>query len=502
MKLEDIRDRCTTHDEAIVVEITSTGARREITHSALGRLAEERARGLVASGVRPGHVIGIRAKNSFDWIAWDLAAMLSGAVLQAFPDETADGGPARVIEQHELALLVTDTAPVPPLPSVVAAEAMPDHAVVAPTARQHVLDDQHSLVYSSGTSGALKGLRISRKGTEHVITRFIESFGATPSDRHLIFLPLWNYQQRLSVYCCLWLGADLVLAPYQRVFSAAQTERPTFLIAPPVFYDTVIQLHAKSRGETSLNEFLGGRIRFLITGMAPIRRRTLDAFWAADVRLLEAYGMTESGMIAWNTPDAFRVGTVGKLIDPDAIRFASDGEVLIRRPAPLSIGYFEADADTARETFRPDGTIASGDYGRLDEDGFLTLLGRKNDVIVLGSGRKVNPAEIEALFRGVSGVTELVVVPAPRSGLGAIITPADSASRDSIARQVAEVNQTLEAHHRITATLFITEPLQTDRRFMTGNMKLSRSAAAAYFAENATVGQQATSVPVSDRSGQ
>ncbi|MFD9903056.1 AMP-binding protein [Streptomyces sp. NPDC059063] len=490
MNLADLLDRSSRHTTAHVVEIDVAGKRRELTHSELTDLARTRAEQLKAAGVRPGHLIGIRAANSLDWIAWDLAALAAGARLKAFADSTEIPDPDGFVAEHGLALLIAD-GPVPATPVVVRPDGTPGTDVVPPTATTVDADDLHSLVYSSGTSGRLKGLEISVKGTEYVINRFVDAFSVTGRDRHLIFLPFANYQQRLSVYLCLWLGADLVLAPYQRVFQAVRKESPTFLIGPPVFYDTVVQLHAKSGGDASLGDFLGGRVRFLITGMAPIRRETLDAFWQRDVPLLEAYGLTETGMVAWNTPDEHRVGTVGRLIDPDAVTFLDDGEVLINRPAPLGRGYFDTDGDpSAAEIFKPDGTILTGDYGRLDADGFLTLIGRKKDVIALGSGRKVHPAEIEAAFAGIDGVSEIVVVPTPQSNrLGALVTPtdpADPALRARIERRIEETNATLDAHERVLSVVFSTTPLRSDPAFMTANMKLSRGLAATHFAAAVT----------------
>ncbi|XTZ16598.1 AMP-binding protein [Micromonospora echinospora] len=470
MNLADLTARYRDRRTARIVEIDAAGQRREVTHAELAEAVDERVDRLRAAGVGPGDVVGIRAGNSIDWVVWDLAVLARGAVLQAFGDETTvDAGFA---DRHGLALLV-------------------DGDRAHPTGRRphpvgEIPPDLHSLVYSSGTSGTLKGLRISRAGTEYVINRFVDAFGITAADRHLIFLPLANYQQRLSVYCCLWVGADLVLAPYQRVFAAIRQERPTFVIAPPVFYDAARQLHARGAAGTPLPEFLGGRMRFMITGMAPISRATLDAFWAGGVPLLEAYGMTESGMIAWNTADAHRVGTVGRLIDPDAVEFRPDGELLIRRPAPLSLGYFDVPADVAGETFRPDGTIVTGDYGRLDADGFLTLVGRKKDVITLGNGRKVHPAEIEAHFTGVPGVADLIVVPTRSHRLGAIVTPsADTPEQRRAVRDgVERVNAGLASHERLAAVVFSATPLRGDPRFLTANLKLSRTAAADWFADH------------------
>ncbi|MEU8953451.1 AMP-binding protein [Streptomyces sp. NPDC048518] len=486
MNIAELGDRYRKHTDAQLTEIDISGGRRVVTYSRLHELAAERAEQLAAAGVRPGQLIGIRAPGSIDWITWDLATLMHGAVLKAFPEDTEVSDPAEFVARHELALLIAEGLD-SDCPAVIAPGGRPGPGVVPATAGRVDREQVHSLVYSSGTSGKLKGLNISAKGTEYVINRFIEAFHLTPDDRHLIFLPLSNYQQRLSLYCCLWLGADLTLAPYQRVFQAVRSERPTFLIGPPVFYDTVLQLHRKSPDAGTLGDFLGGAIRFLITGMAPIRRETLDAFWDRDVKLLEAYGLTETGMVAWNTEDRHRLGSVGRLLDPSHVRFLDDGEVILDRPAPLSSGYFEAPDEGADETFRSDGTIATGDYGALDADGFLTLLGRKKDVIALGNGRKVHPAQIEEAFASVDGIAEIIVVPTPESGrLGAVVTTTDPADHDlpaTVRTRIDEVNRRLDPHQRIVSVIFSDRQLRSDARFMTGNLKLSRASVARHFAD-------------------
>ncbi|MFF9690818.1 AMP-binding protein [Streptomyces sp. NPDC014623] len=486
MTLHDLTNRYGGHTGARVVEIDVSGGRREMTQSELHALATDRAGQLAAAGIRRGHLVGIKAGNSIDWLAWDLAALATGALLKAFPDSTEVADPAEFAARHGLALLIADDSVPLTAPTVIRPDGVPGENVVPPSAEVYDREDVHSLVYSSGTSGRLKGLQISASGTDYVINRFIDSFRLTAEDRHLIFLPLSNYQQRLSVYCCLWLGADLVLAPYQRVFQALRKEQPTFLIGPPVFYDTALQLSASSSADTTLGDFLGGRIRFLITGMAPIRRETLEGYWKQDVRLLEAYGLTETGMVAWNTQDACRLGSVGKLIDPDAVIFLDDGEVVIKRPAPLSRGYFDTGDGSPEDCFRPDGSILTGDYGRLDEDGYLSLIGRKKDVIVLGSGRKVHPAEIESAFVSVEGLSEIIVVPTSQSArLGAIITPTDpedAALRTQLRKRIEEVNASLPAHERVMSVVFSERPLRSDPAFLTGNLKLSRVRAAEHFA--------------------
>jgi long-subunit acyl-CoA synthetase (AMP-forming) len=498
MNFDALADRYRGNTASTIVEYDVANRRRELTYADLAALVDARADELRRCGIGTGHVIGIQARNRIEWVVWDLAAIAVGAILQAYPDDPAVPDIADTVARAGLALFVTDREEGTDLPYVVGVadpirdQRPPDTAVVLDIA------GLHSRVYSSGTTGQLKGLDISRAGTAYVIGRFLDCFPVTGADKHLIFLPLANYQQRLSVYACLWTGAGLVLAPYQRVFAAVKAESPTFLIAPPVFYDATLMLYGKTAAGQTLAEFLGGHLRFAITGMAPIRRSTQDAFWAGGVRLLEAYGMTECGMIAWNTEDAYRLGRVGRLIDPESVIFTDDGELLIRRAAPLSLGYFEADADTASDTFRADGTIATGDYGVLDDDGFLTLRGRKKDLIALGSGRKVHPAELEARFAGIDGVTELVIVPTPQSArLGAIVTAAADADRAAIRAAVERVNETLEPYQRVASVVFSPAPLHGDPRFMTANLKLSRAAAAACFAELATAAAEPVAAEVS-----
>ena len=306
---------------------------------------------VAADDVKPAleHIGESHAQHACHPPATGHAALATGARLKAFGDTTEIDDPRAFIAEHRLALLIADE-PVPAdTPAVVRPGGAPAPGAAAPDAVVIDVDDIHSLVYSSGTSGRLKGVEISAKGTEYVINRFIDAFGMTGRDRHLIFLPLANNQQRLSVYLCLWLGADLVLAPYQRVFQAVRKEGPTFLIGPPVFYDTALQLYTKSGGDASLGDFLGGRIRFMITGMAPIRRETLDGYWSRDVPLLEAYGLTETGMVAWNTPDRHRVGTVGQLMDPESVTFLDDGEVII---LPAATRYEQEGGGTETTTER------------------------------------------------------------------------------------------------------------------------------------------------------
>lgn len=474
MKLNELIERCSHHPGSTLTEVGTKDRRDELTFPALADAALVLSGRLAEAGLEPGHVVGVQAANGLDWVIWDLALINLGAVIQAFPDEA----PVDQMPTPGLALLVGggQGADVP-------VSAARDESVVLPKPRAGAGFEReaHSLVFSSGTTGRLKGLRISAAGAEGVIDSFIEDFHVTDQDRHLIFLPLWNFQQRLSIYACLWTGAGIVLTPYQRVFRTMAEESPTFVIAPPVFYDTVLHLEREHAEDGRLAAFLGGRIRFLITGMAPIRRGTMDAYWTAGVRLLEAYGMTETGMIAWNTEDANRPGTVGRLIHPEGVRFAPDHELIVTHLPTLSLGYFDSDVAEAANTFVGDGHVATGDVGVLDEDGFLRLQGRKKDLIALANGIKIQPLEIEDELFTIPGVEDVVVIANRHStGLAAVVTAAADTQED-IRKAIEKRNPSVESSRRTTRVLFTTERLRGEPRFMTKNMKLSRTAVAEEF---------------------
>lgn len=476
MKLNQLIERCAQHPASRLTEVGFSDRRDQLPYPELGTAAIALSGRLANAGLQAGHVVGIQAANGLDWVIWDLALINIGAVIQAFPDEA----PVEQMPTPGLAMLVGDSpgADVP-------VSAARDRGIEFPAPRADAGEHEaHSLVFSSGTTGRLKGLRISGAGAEGVIDSFIRDFHLSGKDRHLIFLPLWNFQQRLAIYACLWTGADIVLTPYKRVFRSMSEEGPTFIIAPPVFYDTVLHLERGYAEPGRLAAFLGGNIRFLITGMAPIRQGTIDAYLAADVRLLEAYGMTETGMIAWNTEDAYRPGSVGRLIHPDGVRFASDNELIVTHLPTLSLGYFDSDPAEAASTFLPDGHIATGDVGTLDQDGFLRLHGRKKDLIALANGIKIQPLEIENELFAIPGVEDVVVIANKHAtGLAAVVT-AQQDAQEGIRKAIENRNPSVEASRRTTRVLFTTERMRGEPRFMTKNMKLSRIAVANEFRQH------------------
>jgi long-chain acyl-CoA synthetase len=174
------------------------------------------------------------------------------------------------------------------------------------------------------------------------------------------------------------------------------------------------QVLSKIRG------LFGGRMKNCVTGAAPINPEILRFFDAAGVLILEGWGMTETSTAATVArPDAFKFGKVGRSFKGCEIKIADDGEILVRGPNVFQ-GYYKNEAAT-REALE-DGWLHTGDLGEMDEDGFLSITGRKKDIIITAGGKNITPANIEAEIKQSPYVSQCVVVGDRRPYLVALIT--------------------------------------------------------------------------------
>ena len=176
---------------------------------------------------------------------------------------------------------------------------------------------------------------------------------------------------------------------------------------------------------------LGGRLRLVVTGSAPLQRETGEFFLAAGLPLYEGYGLTETApALAANHPGRSRLGTVGPAIPGVELRIAEDGEILARGPNIMR-GYWNRPADT--EAVIRDGWFHTGDIGELSADGFLRITDRKKDLLVTSGGKKVAPQPIEARLKQHPLVAEAVVVGDRRRFPAALIVPAFDVLSDRLA---------------------------------------------------------------------
>jgi long-chain acyl-CoA synthetase len=194
--------------------------------------------------------------------------------------------------------------------------------------------------------------------------------------------------------------------------------------AVPFFYQRIAQKVAESEGTPSpitLQQLLGGALQMCICGGAPLPLDVFDFYHQRGVMLLPGYGLTESSpVITIGTPKAFRRGAVGKAIPDIEVRIAEDGELLTRGPHVMR--EYWKDPELTRQTIR-DGWLYTGDLGAIDEDGFISVTGRKKELIVLATGKKAVPTHVEGLLLREPLIMQAMVVGNDKPCLAAVIVP-------------------------------------------------------------------------------
>jgi long-chain acyl-CoA synthetase len=428
--------------------------------------AEMLAENMKNAGVLPQEVVGIRANNVIEFIVWDIAIGLSGAISQVFLPEqfTQD---ASNIESGSKIRLIVDQFP----QSELGVHNLGDFntPIALANAPPLLVGDQglYTRVYSSGTSGKIKGLNIAKEGTQHLIGDFVASFNITAKDSTIVFLPLSNFQQRMLVYGCLYTGADIHVCDPHSVFHVLRKFRPTFMVAPPIFYETALSL-CRDCG-LALEDILGGKTRFLVTGMAPISEKILHEFEKQSIPLREAYGITEAGMVAWNNIDQNRLGSVGTPRPDQVVSIADDGEVILTPKHPLSTGYFSP--RSANAGVFENQRVYTGDIGYFDKDGFLFLSGRKKDLILCRSGKKYHPETVEKAINKCADVQQSVLLQKNNSEVTIIIIGEPKTSTDEFVRTII---RTQIPTMTLTSVIYKTTPFNTEDNTLTRNLKLNR----------------------------
>jgi len=512
MRLTGLSERLDAHPDRTLVEYLG-GDGRTRTFAELKRDVDALAERLRTVGVEPGMRIGILSKNCYRWIVYELAIIDLRAVTVALTDAVVTRGLIAAAEAFSLHLIVTDRElPARPPWIVPIQEINPVGSVRPNVPSIHDPDYEVSAwVFSSGSSGRHKAIQTCRAGVEQLVANLPRAFELKPDDCFVVFLPMESFQQRFLIYGCLWNGLNMVITEPRFLFETLKKHPPTIMLAPPAFFEAIASrfrnmpaptrtllalLHACRKriplarlrtmlaGVTSrrLRDALGGRVRLMITGMAPISRATLQLFDRIGAPIYEVYGMTECGMIAWNTPRARKLGSVGKPLDDAQVRIAADGEVLVTRAVqPTSSYLFEESRDEELSTYLGGGTIATGDIGHFDSDGFLYLEGRKKNIIVTAGGMKLHPEAIEGRLNVNDDIAQSVVF-AQGGRLTALVVPRTDTpeTRERIRDSVADVNRNLDSELRIARIVF-SHPLTAEDGSLTANLKLNRKVIEARF---------------------
>ena len=325
-----------------------------------------------------------------------------------------------------------------------------------------------SIIYTSGTTGEPKGVMLTHTNFCSNVTDVGQDFHLNAAeDVALSFLPLSHIYERTVAYIYVFQGCPLAyVESIDAVPQALLEVHPTVLAAVPRFFEKIYarlveqgsktagvqrkifdwaikianqSLHWRSsRGHASLavklkwlvaNQLvykkvrarLGGRLRLVSSGGAPLAKELAEFFWAVGVPIYQGYGLTETSPIVSTNYPLNRVGSSGKPIANVHVRIAEDGEILVTGPGIMQ-GYYK-NPEATREALTPDGWLSTGDIGHLDKDGYLYITDRKKDLIKTAGGKFVAPQPIENLLKTSPYILNAMVIGDKRKFIAALIVP-------------------------------------------------------------------------------
>lgn len=443
----------------------------------------------------PGTTVGLLGENSYEWITAHAAGVLGGVTVVPLemtlsPAEIAERlvfVGARVLVHS--ALYVEKAQEVEKLlPGLIVAgfgshkadEYMELARAALDAGEPSVFDGPSpdedrtcAIVFTSGTTSKPRGAELTLRGMCTFSDFTSSQLPQTPGERSLMLLPLHHIFGICTTYMMLANCVALGVCPdFRRIYDAVARFRANYIFLVPALAEI---LAAKiSQHGRSAEEALGAPIDWILVGGAPLSRRTYEHLQELGIRPLTGYGLTETTSLYSIAPvDDPRPGSAGVACGGFGgmeTKTGPNGELLIRGPSVLK-GYFKEPERTA-DVLDADGWFNTGDIGRIDDDGYVWITGRVSRTIVLSSGKKVAPEELEEKLLGIPGIHEAVV-----SGDGAARDIRAEVyavvSEKTVRRQIDMLNRQLPVHKRIKIVTTRSEPFP---RTASGKIKVAPSA--------------------------
>lgn len=391
------------------------------------------------------------------------------------------------------------------------------------TSKSLSLEKPVTVIYTSGTTGTPKGVLMSQHAITSEITEAFALFDVDHNDTSLSFLPYAHVMGRVEHWGALHGGFTLAFAQSIDTLKADLKEiKPTFLISVPRVFEKIYagilnQIETQSSRkkifhwalETSkktlyyrethqtiplalviqnelaqklvfkkIREAFGGRLRFAISGGAPLSQELGQFFLFLGIKILEGYGLTETfAAISVNTESLFKFGTVGKPIGDVEIKFDSDGEILVKSKKVM-LEYFK-NPEATKAVFEQ-GYFRTGDIGELTPEGFLKITDRKKDLIKTSGGKYVAPQKLEGLLKQEPTISQALIIGDQRKYISAIISvdpvthPDTIENREKVRAQVQAINSQLSSYESIKKFEIVFEAWTVDSGDLTPSMKIKR----------------------------
>jgi long-chain acyl-CoA synthetase len=402
-------------------------------------------------------------------------------------------------------------------------------------------NDLATIIYTSGTTGEPKGVMLTHDNFLSNILSIASALPISHTDVALSVLPLSHIFERTVFYVFCYTGVSVYYAAsFDQVAEHLNDVRPTIMTAVPRLFEKVYQRIVK-KGMTAggwrtrlfawslevgqhhavlkdkrealppmlelkyeiANRLVfskwragvGGRLRYFVSGGAPLSPTLSHAFWAADIPILQGFGMTETCIVSANRPDNNKTGSVGLVFPGIDVRIAADGEILVRGPNVMR-GYYNH--PEATEAAIVDGWFQTGDVGHMDEEGHLFITDRKKDLFKLSNGKYVAPQLVESIIKQSEFVNQVVVIGAGRKQPIALIVPEWEALAQAmttigeskpgsrkewsrhpaaikiVQQEVAQLTRTLADYERVRRIALLPEEFSIDNGEMTPTLKIKR----------------------------
>jgi long-chain acyl-CoA synthetase len=412
-------------------------------------------------------------------------------------------------------------------------------------------DELATLIYTSGTTGPPKGVMLSHRNLSWTSQALIDLEGAEENDCGLSYLPLSHIaEQMCTLHIPATAGATVYFAEsIEKVPDNLKEVQPTMFFGVPRIWE---KFHAgitakmslatgakkylvawtrlvardinarRNRGEEipplleaqyrlikklvldKLKPAIGlGRARFCVSGAAPIAKDVLEFFASLDIPIYEVYGQSEDcGPTSLNIPGRTKIGSVGPSIPGVQVKIADDGEILVKGPN-VFMGYYK-EPEATKETLTADGWLRSGDLGEIDREGFLSITGRKKEIIITAGGKNIAPKNIEAAIKQSNLVSECVVIGDRRKFLSVLITLDDAiagklergAVTAELQKIIDDVNRSLARVEQIKKFTVLPRQFSIETGELTPTLKIKRKIVNANFAKEIEAMYVEDAVPV------
>ena len=480
-----IYEKGTTYDKVTALYHWENRQWKNWTYGEITAKVKQVSDYLIEQGLQEGDRVAILSESRPEWVVAFLVAVRCAAVIVPLDAKLTQGELGAILTDAEPRLIFTssgffDTADwlrrnVPSVenvillngdsvdgrPSIHNLRAAADHEV-----RDRAADETALIVYTSGTTGTPKGVMITFRNLLYECNCFEQIVKVNSSDLFLSILPLNHlFELTIGLLGVLYSGARICYAntlyPNELV-DIMREKGVTRMITVPLFLKMLkgsIERQVQNGGPRrermfraameiakrvpskrvrrmlfrELHEKFGGKLQEFICGGARLDLEVATFFECLGITVLQGYGLTEtSPVVAFNTPEHNRLGTVGRPLPGTTVRITPEGEIVVRGPCVMR-GYYKRN-DLTSEVVDGDGWFHTGDLGEIDADGFLRVTGRSKNLIVLGSGKKVLPEEVESVIGKSALFKEICVIGTiSREHLAegtetvcAVVVPADS----------------------------------------------------------------------------